>query len=99
MVIFLILMTKLSLLITVVTNTFKSVIMDTFGLPRWLSGKEPTCQSMQEMWVHSLGQEDPLEKEMQPTPVFLPGKSYEQRSLADYGPQSCKTVGHNLATK
>ena len=64
MVIFLILMSKLPLLITVVTNTFKSVIMDTFGLPRWLSGKEPTCQSMQEMWVHSLGQEDPLEKEM-----------------------------------
>ena len=31
----------------------------------------------QEMWVQSLGQEDPLEKEMQPTPVFLPGKSHE----------------------
>ena len=29
---------------------------------------------MQETWVHSLGKEDPLEKEMQPTPVFLPGK-------------------------
>ena len=32
----------------------------------------------QEMWVQSLGQEDPLEKEMQPTPVFLPGKSHEE---------------------
>ena len=29
---------------------------------------------MQETWVHSLGKEDPLEKEMQATPVFLPGK-------------------------
>ena len=77
MVIFLILMTKLPLLITVVTNTFKSVIMDTFGLPRWLSGKGPTCQSMQEMWVHSLGQEDALEKEMAiHFQVFLPGKSH-----------------------
>ena len=28
----------------------------------------------QEMWVGSLGQEDPLEEEWQPTPVFLPGK-------------------------
>ena len=30
------------------------------------------------------GREDPLEKEMQPTPVFLPGKSHGQRSLAGY---------------
>ena len=28
----------------------------------------------QETWVQSLGQEDPLEKGMQPTPVFLPGE-------------------------
>ena len=30
--------------------------------------------TMRETWVQSLGQEDLLEKEMQPTPVFLPGK-------------------------
>ena len=36
------------------------------GLPRWLSGKEPTCswQETQGMWVQSLGWEDPLEKGM-----------------------------------
>ena len=28
--------------------------------------------------------EDPQETEWQPTPVFLPGKSHEQRSLAGY---------------
>ena len=28
-------------------------------LPRWFSGRESACQ-----WVQSLGQEDPLEKEM-----------------------------------
>ena len=82
MEIFLILTTKLPLLITVVTNTFKNVIMDTSGIPRWLRGKEPTCQSMQETWVHSLGQEDPLEKEMAiHFQVFLPGKSHGKRSL------------------
>ena len=32
------------------------------GLPQWLSGKQPAMQEMQEMWVRSLGQEDPLEK-------------------------------------
>ena len=34
--------------------------------------------------VWSLGQEDPVEKGMQPTPVFLPGESHGQRSLVDY---------------
>ena len=36
---------------------------------------------MQETLVQSLGQEDPLEKEMVTTPVFLPGIFYGQRSL------------------
>ena len=36
--------------------------------------------------VWSLGQEDPLEKEMVATPVFLPGKSYGQRNLVGYSP-------------
>ena len=40
--------------------------------------------AMQETWVQSLGQEDPLEKEMQPTPVFLPGKFHGQRRLVGY---------------
>ena len=39
---------------------------------------------MQGTWVQSLSQEDPLGKEMQPTPVFLPGKS--DRGLAGYSP-------------
>ena len=42
------------------------------------------------MWVGSLGQEDPLEKEWQPTPVFLPGESHEQRSLGGYSPRGRK---------
>ena len=42
--------------------------------------------AVQETWVQSLGWEDPLEKEMEPTPVFLPGKSHGQMSLAGYSP-------------
>ena len=37
---------------------------------------------MQEIWVWSVGQEDPLQKEMGTTPVFLPGKSHGKESLA-----------------
>ena len=40
--------------------------------------------AMQETRVQSLGREDPLEKEMATTLVFLPGKSHGQRSLASY---------------
>ena len=31
-----------------------------------------SLSEMQETWVRYLGQEDPLEKKWQPTPVFLP---------------------------
>ena len=41
----------------------------------------------------SLGQEDPLEEEWQPTPVILPGEFHGQRSLAGYSPWGCKESG------
>ena len=53
----------------------------------------------QETWIRSLGWEYPLEKEMEPTPVFLLGKSHRQRSLVGYSPQGPKSVRHDLAIK
>ena len=41
---------------------------------------------MQETWLQFVGQEDPLEKGIQPTPVLLPGESHGQRSLTGYSP-------------
>ena len=49
--------------------------------------------AMQEMWVWSLGQEDPRRRKWQPTPVFLPGKSHGQRSLAGYSSWDHKAPG------
>ena len=46
----------------------------------------PTMRETQE----TLGQEDPLEKEMAPTPVLLPGKSHGWRILVGYSPWGCK---------
>ena len=46
--------------------------------------------AMLETRLLSLGWEDPLEEGMQPTPVFLPGKSPGQTSLAGYNPWGCK---------
>ena len=53
----------------------------------------------QETQVRSLGHEEPLEEEMAPTLVFLPGKSHGQRSLVGYSLWGHKRVEHNLGTK
>ena len=37
-----------------------------------------------ETWVRSLGQEDPLEKEMATHSILLPGEFHGQRSLVSY---------------
>ena len=47
-------------------------------------------RAMRETRIHFLGQEDPLEKGWQPTPVFLPGEFHWQRSLVCYSPWVCK---------
>ena len=41
---------------------------------------------LQELRVQSLGQEDSLEKEMQPTPLFLPRKFHGHKGLVGYSP-------------
>ena len=46
--------------------------------------------TMRETRVRSLGREDPLEKEWQPTPVFLPGKFHGLRILVGYSPWGLK---------
>ena len=42
--------------------------------------------AMQETWVRSLGQEDPLEEGKATTPVFWPGESHAQRNLMGNSP-------------
>ena len=71
-----------------------------FGFPRWISGKETACQcrSHRRHQFDPWGGNIPWSKKWPPTLVFLPGKSYGQRSLASYSPWDCKRVGHNLVT-
>ena len=58
------------------------------GFPGGTSGKEPACQCRRRErhgfnpWVRKTH----WSRKRQPTPVFLPGKSHEQRSLAGYSP-------------
>ena len=54
-----------------------------FRLPRWLSGKEPTCQSRRcnRLWFDPWVGKIPWGRAWQPIPVFLPGESHGQWSL------------------
>ena len=55
------------------------------GFPGSDSGKESTCQCSRcgfDPWVGKI----PWRRKWQLTPVFLPGKSHGQRSLAGYSP-------------
>ena len=62
--------------------------------------KNPSAmQETQEIWVRSLGWEDPWKRKWQPTSVLLLGKSHGQRSLMGYSPWDHKRVRHNLVTK
>ena len=45
-----------------------------------------------EAGVRSLGGEDPWRRKWQPTPVFSPGESHGQRSLAGYSPRGRKEL-------
>ena len=58
------------------------------GLPGGASGKEPICQCwrLKEMQFQSLGQEDPLEKNMATHSGILACKFHGQRNLAGYSP-------------
>ena len=50
----------------------------------WTSLVAPSVKNLptvEETWVQSMGREDPLEKGMATTPVFLPGEFHGQRSL------------------
>ena len=51
--------------------------------------------AMRDTRVQSLGGEDPLEKEMQPTPILLPGKFHGRRSLVGYSPWGRKESDTN----
>ena len=60
--------------------------------PGGSDGKESACNA------GDLGLIPRSGRKWQPTPVFLPGESHGQRSLASPSPWGLK-VGHNLVTK
>ena len=67
-------------------------------LPRWIGGKESTCQSRRcrlDLWLGKI----PWRRKQQPASVFLPGKTLGERSLTGNSPRGCKRVGHGLVSQ
>ena len=70
---------------------FNTCFLGWVGLPRWHSGKLSPCHCRRykiyrfDPW----GRKMPCRRKLQPTPVFLPGKSHGQRSLV-----GCSPWGH-----
>ena len=67
-------------------------------LPRWLCGKESTCQCRRPRfnpWVRK----NLWRRKWQPSPVFLPGKSHGERSLVGYNLCGRKRVRYNWVTE
>ena len=68
--------------------SFSSAHPGPWGFPGGASSKEPACPCRRhkrrgfDPWVRKI----PWRRAWQPTPVFLPGESHGQRSLAGYSP-------------
>ena len=81
-----------SLLVTM--PSFKLMYFTCWGVPRWCTGKESACQCWRHkrcrfnpwVWKTSWG------RKWESTPVFLPGESPGQRSLAGCRPWGCKAM-------
>ena len=69
-----------------------SIYIKESRLPRWYSSKEPACQCRRRKrrGFYPRSGRFPWSRKWQPTPVFLPEKSYGQRSRVGYSPWGCK---------
>ena len=70
------------------THVCMCVYIYIYGFPGGTSSKEPACQCKRlrkcgfDPWIRKI----PWRRAWHPTPVFLPGESHGQRSLAGYSP-------------
>ena len=85
------------LTLPILSHSHEVCLRHSYGLCWWFSGKESACQCRTyrfDLWVGKI----PWRRKWQPTPVFLPGKPHQQRSLVDYSSRGCKRVRLDMAT-
>ena len=81
-----------AILSSIVTTPVYILTNSAVGFLGGTSGKEPACQFRRykrrefDPWFRKI----PWKRPWLPTPVFLPGESHGQKSLAGYSPQPAK---------
>ena len=82
---------------------WRTLLLNILGFPGGSVGKEFACNAGDSLQLRRPGFNPWVGKiwrrKWQPTPLFLPGKSHGQKSLACYSPWCCKRAGHDLAAK
>ena len=73
-------------------TVLESDMFDLVSLVAQMVKKNP--HAVRDTRLRSLGQEDPLEKEMATTSVFMPGEFHGQRSLVGYT-MGLQRLGHD----
>ena len=63
-------------------------------MAQWVKNPLQYRRSGFSLWIGKI----PWRREWEPTPVFLPGESHGQRSLAGYRPWGLKESGHDRMT-
>ena len=66
-------------------------LIDFLGFPSGSVVKNPPANAgdIRDSWVGKI----PWRRKWQPTPIFLPGQSHEQRNLVGYSLWGCKDLG------
>ena len=79
------------------TARFFTISATSGGLPPMgqLETNQPAMPETQETWVPSLVWKIPQRRKWQPTPVFLPEKSHEQRKSGRLQSSGLQRVGHD----
>ena len=80
-------------------NTQCTVLLGVFQMALVVKNPSANAENITRCGFNPWVRKIPWRRKWQPTPVFLPGKSHEHRSLADSSPRDCKRVGHDLSTE
>ena len=71
----------------------------TQGFPSAASGKEPACHCRRhEMWVRSLGREEPLEEGLETHSSFLAWRALWAETLGGLESMGWQRIGHDLTS-
>ena len=86
---------RLNSALSIILFDFMVVYDKNLGFPGGASDKEPACKCRRQMWIRSLGQEDPLEEGMATHSSILAWRIHWTEALGRLQSIGSQRVGHN----